>query len=98
MQANVIFDTGSDWLLIEGRDCINCKNNNYDPNTSSLFAEVNMKTGILSMENLKGSEQTVVPNFVLNFHNGVRTTVSSMNSRVLNITKATVMLKMLSNK
>ena len=44
MQANVIFDTGSDWLLIEGRDCINCKNNNYDPNTSSLFAEVNMKT------------------------------------------------------
>ena len=44
MQASVIFDTGSDWLLIEGRDCTNCKGNRYDPNTSGYFAETNMRT------------------------------------------------------
>lgn len=26
----VVFDTGSDWLVIEGVNCTNCKNNTYD--------------------------------------------------------------------
>jgi hypothetical protein len=36
---NVLFDTGSDWLVLEGKDCKNCKDNKYDPNTSSYFQE-----------------------------------------------------------
>jgi hypothetical protein len=38
----VLFDTGSDWLLLEGRDCENCKGARYDPNTSSYFRELNV--------------------------------------------------------
>jgi hypothetical protein len=36
-EMKVIYDTGSDWLLIEGRDCDNCKGSKYDSNTSSYF-------------------------------------------------------------
>lgn len=36
-EMKVIFDTGSDWLVIEGKDCENCKGAKYDPNTSSYF-------------------------------------------------------------
>jgi len=41
-EMKVLFDTGSDWLLIEGRDCDNCKGSRYDPNTSSYFSETNI--------------------------------------------------------
>ena len=40
----VIYDTGSDWLLIEGRDCENCKGSRYDSNTSSYFNTLNITT------------------------------------------------------
>jgi len=36
----VVIDTSSDWLVIEGRGCITCKENKYDPNTSGYFAVV----------------------------------------------------------
>ena len=36
-EIKVLFDTGSDWLLIEGKDCESCLNAKYDPNTSSYF-------------------------------------------------------------
>lgn len=39
----VIYDTGSDWLLIEGRDCDNCKGSKYDPNTSTYFDTVDIR-------------------------------------------------------
>ena len=40
-RQNVLFDTGSDWLVLEGRDCKNCKDNKYDPNTSKSFVKGN---------------------------------------------------------
>ena len=44
MEMKVIFDTGSDWLLVESRDCENCKGSKYDPNTSSYFSELDVRT------------------------------------------------------
>jgi len=43
-EMKVIYDTGSDWLLIEGRGCENCKGSKYDPNTSSYYTEVDIRT------------------------------------------------------
>jgi len=37
MEMKLVYDTGSDWMIIEGRDCENCLGNRYDPNTSSYF-------------------------------------------------------------
>jgi hypothetical protein len=31
---DVIYDTGSDWLVMEGKNCTNCDDNTYDPDTS----------------------------------------------------------------
>ena len=28
---DVVYDTGSDWLVVEGMDCWNCEGNVYDP-------------------------------------------------------------------
>jgi len=42
--VQVIIDTGSDWLLIEGRECETCKENRYDPSTSSYFKFLNNRT------------------------------------------------------
>ena len=28
---DVVYDTGSDWLVVEGNDCWNCDGNVYDP-------------------------------------------------------------------
>lgn len=42
-RMDLIYDTGSDWVLIEGRDCENCKNSKYDPNTSSYFIETDIR-------------------------------------------------------
>ena len=27
---NVVFDTGSDWLVIQGKDCSNCQGGKFD--------------------------------------------------------------------
>ena len=29
-KMDVVYDTGSDWLVIEGQDCSNCEGNTYD--------------------------------------------------------------------
>jgi len=42
-EMEVIYDTGSDWIAIEGRDCENCDGAKYDPNTSSYYNEVNIR-------------------------------------------------------
>ena len=39
-EMQVIIDTSTDWLVIEGQDCLSCNENKYDPNTSNLFAQV----------------------------------------------------------
>ena len=28
---NLVFDTGSDWLVVQGKDCSSCKGNKFDP-------------------------------------------------------------------
>lgn len=35
-QFDVIYDTGSDWLIVEGSGCENCPGNTYNPATSSM--------------------------------------------------------------
>ena len=44
MEMKLVYDTSSDWMLIEGRDCENCLGNRYDPNTSSYFDYTNPTT------------------------------------------------------
>lgn len=41
-ELKVLFDTGSDWLLLEGRDCESCLASKYDPNTSSYFQKTDL--------------------------------------------------------
>ena len=36
-EMSLIFDTGSDWLMIEGNDCESCDNNKYDQSRSTFF-------------------------------------------------------------
>lgn len=31
---DLAYDTGSDWLVIEGSDCTNCEGNTYNPSNS----------------------------------------------------------------
>ena len=31
---DVIYDTGSDWIVVDGQSCSNCEGNVYDPSTS----------------------------------------------------------------
>lgn len=35
----MIFDSSSDWLMVEGKECKNCEENKYDPFRSSFFNE-----------------------------------------------------------
>ena len=42
-EMKVIYDTGSDWLLIEGRGCESCAGALYDSNTSSYFSVTNVR-------------------------------------------------------
>ena len=37
---DVIFDTGSDYLVVEGSDCTNCEGNTYDITTSDQAYQV----------------------------------------------------------
>ena len=34
-RLDLVFDTGSDWLVVEGVDCEECEGNTYDPSTST---------------------------------------------------------------
>ena len=43
-EMRVIYDTGSDLLAIEGRGCQTCDGNRYDPNTSSYYNEIDIRT------------------------------------------------------
>jgi hypothetical protein len=36
----VVYDTGSDWLVIETKECKNCLSNKYDPKLSSTHSRV----------------------------------------------------------
>lgn len=31
---DVVYDTGSDWLVVEGNNCSSCEGNVYDPTDS----------------------------------------------------------------
>ena len=33
-KVDVVYDTGSDWLVVEGADCTTCQGNTYDPQPS----------------------------------------------------------------
>ena len=46
-EVQVIIDTSSDWLMVEGRECENCKENTYDPATSGYFQFTNNRTDTL---------------------------------------------------
>lgn len=35
MKMEVVFDTSSDWLVIEGQECSNCYGSKYDTATST---------------------------------------------------------------
>ena len=35
-ELNVVFDTGSDWLVIESKDCYNCQGDGFDANNGSV--------------------------------------------------------------
>lgn len=34
-EFDVVYDTGSDWLVVDGETCKNCPGNKYDPKTST---------------------------------------------------------------
>ena len=36
---DVVFDTGSDWLVVEGKNCSNCEGNTYNPLKSAGNAQ-----------------------------------------------------------
>ena len=36
---NLIYDTGSDWLVVESAKCSNCQSN-YDPEASDFFVDI----------------------------------------------------------
>jgi hypothetical protein len=43
---DVVFDTGSDWLTVEGTDCVGCDGNLFDGTVSGTHIPVNQsKTG-----------------------------------------------------
>ena len=41
---DVVFDTGSDWLVVEGATCTNCQGNTYDPTWSADSVKVDQTT------------------------------------------------------
>jgi hypothetical protein len=36
VKFDVIYDTGSDWVVVEGKNCTNCQGDTYDPVASSI--------------------------------------------------------------
>jgi hypothetical protein len=43
VEFDVIYDTGSDWVVVEGKNCTNCQGNTYDPSSSSQSKQVGKK-------------------------------------------------------
>ena len=41
-EISVIFDTASDLLVVQGKDCENCNENVYDYETSSRYAQMSI--------------------------------------------------------
>ena len=41
-KLDVIFDTGSDWLVLEAKECLNCLKNSYDAEKSETFERVDL--------------------------------------------------------
>lgn len=41
---DVVYDTGSDWLVVEGVSCSNCQGNTYDPSWSNDSVKVDQVT------------------------------------------------------
>jgi hypothetical protein len=41
VKMEVLFDTGSDWLVIYSSKCKNCNGNKYDPKTSKKVSTAN---------------------------------------------------------
>ena len=37
---DVVYDTGSDWVVVEGETCGNCEGNTYDPESSTASNRV----------------------------------------------------------
>jgi hypothetical protein len=40
---DVVYDTGSDWVVVEGKTCGNCEGNTYDPSTSTASKQIGTK-------------------------------------------------------
>ena len=57
---DVVFDTGSDWLLVEGSDCASCEGSVYDPSTSTASKRVGAEESqrVQGAMQLKGTEYT----------------------------------------
>ena len=60
MEMRLIYDTGSDIMLIEGRDCEDCLGNKYDHNTSSYHELDNPRRSFRKYGNLIHVEGRVV--------------------------------------
>lgn len=43
-KMDIVYDTGSDWLVVEGSDCSNCEGNTYDIESSIDSGEANALT------------------------------------------------------
>ncbi len=50
---DVVFDTGSDWLLVEGSSCASCDGSTYDPSKSSN----SRKVGAQESQRVQGAMQ-----------------------------------------
>ena len=54
---DVIFDTGSDWLVVESHECSNCDGNTYDTSQSTAVGET-FSTRVYGSAYLEGLEYT----------------------------------------
>jgi hypothetical protein len=53
---DVIFDTGSDWLAIEGFECVSCEGNTFNAERSGKIVNDNLSRRIYGSANLLGLE------------------------------------------
>ena len=64
----VVYDTGSDWLTIEGADCTNCGGDTYTYADSSTFSfleqtqSVELEYGSATLEGLRASDEVCITN------------------------------------
>ena len=63
----VVYDTGSDWLTIEGRDCHVCGGNLFDQHKSNTFQflertqSTNLEYGSAMLKGLRASDRVCLP-------------------------------------